>query len=193
MRVVLFRHPADVCDIDAEGPHWPVNVPQAVLTEIGEPVGELVTNLVARRTRNANASGLAHCFKAGRDVHSVAKDVIVLYQDVAGIDPNAKDNPAFLFNVCIAIDHPALDVDRTLRRVYDARELDEDAVARRLDDASAVLLDPGINHGATVVIHGREGSFLVGAHQAAVADHIGSENGCEPSLCTRFGHIDLPA
>jgi len=39
---------------------------------------------------NDDAARLGNAFKAGRDIHAIAKDVIILNNDVADIDPDTK-------------------------------------------------------------------------------------------------------
>ena len=49
----------------------------------------------------------------------------------------------------VALGHPALDIDRAAYRVDDAGELDQHAVAGRLNDAAAVLRDLRIDNCAS--------------------------------------------
>src|SRR5205085_8641855 len=63
-----------------------------------------------------------------------------------------------------------------------ARELDQDAVAGRLDDAALVLGDLWVDQFAAMGSKPRESAGFVLAHHAAVAGDIGGENGRKPAL-----------
>jgi hypothetical protein len=62
-----------------------------------------------------------------------------------------------------------------------ARKLGQDAVARRVDNATAVAADQRQNHRLVrLQIADRRG--LVLAHEAAVAGDVGGKNGGEPAI-----------
>ncbi len=84
----------------------------------------------------------------------------------------------------IAVGHSALDHGSTLDGIDDAGELDERAVAHELDDAAVVLLDRGVDQFATAALQSLERAYLVLAHEAAVANHVGSKYCGKPSLHT---------
>ena len=75
-----------------------------------------------------------------------------------------------------------LHLDRAAQRVDDASELDQQAVAHRLDQPAAIggdlrledLLQVGLKAGAR--------PFLVDLAQAAIADDIGDQDSGEPAL-----------
>src|SRR5712671_7462031 len=77
----------------------------------------------------------------------------------------------------IALGHLALHSDRATYRVDDARKLDQHAVARGLDDASAMLGDLGIDQFAPMRLQPSKGPFLIGTHEPAVTGDIRGENG----------------
>jgi hypothetical protein len=69
-----------------------------------------------------------------------------------------------------------LHLDRATHRVDNAGELDQEPVARGLDDAAAVLLDLGIAQLAPDRLEGGESAFLVAPHQPRVASDISSQD-----------------
>ena len=71
-------------------PHRPRDVLDALLAQIVERIRQLVADLVAHRPRNAHPAGLGERFQPRRDVDTVAEDVVVLGDDVAEVDANAK-------------------------------------------------------------------------------------------------------
>jgi hypothetical protein len=66
-------------------------------------------------------------------------DVAVLYNHAAEINADAEHDPLALGRLAVALLHPPLHCHRTGDRLHDTRKLDEDTVARRLDDAPLVL------------------------------------------------------
>ena len=64
----------------------------------------------------------------------------------------------------------------TAHRVDDAREFRQQAVAGVLYDAATVLRDLRIDQFAQMRPQAFVGAFLIGAHQARIACHIGGED-----------------
>ena len=57
------------------------------------------------------------------------------------------------------------------------RKLDKRTIACRLDDTATMLCDLGIDEFASARLERRESALLVNPHQAAVAGHVGREDG----------------
>src|SRR5439155_9058028 len=57
-----------------------------LLAEIGEPDREFCPYLIPHRTGNANPARLRKSLQSGRDINSVAKEVVALDDDVADVD-----------------------------------------------------------------------------------------------------------
>jgi hypothetical protein len=74
-----------------------------------------------------------------------------------------------------------LQLGGTAHRVDDAREFRQQAVAGVLYDAATVLRDLRIDQFAQMRPQAFVGAFLIGAHQARIACHIGGEDGGEPA------------
>jgi hypothetical protein len=70
----------------------------------------------------------------------------------------------------------------TSYRVNHGRELDQQAVSGRLDDTAPMFFDLRIDQRLPMPLQLNECSFLVHAHETAVAGHIRSENCCKPTL-----------
>src|SRR5215470_4005589 len=71
-------------------PHRARNVFDALLAQIIEREGQLVADLVADDTGDADDTGLSQRFQSRRDIDAVAKDVAALGDYVAEIDADAK-------------------------------------------------------------------------------------------------------
>jgi hypothetical protein len=86
--------------------------------------------------------GAASCDRARRDVHPVAIEIAVgLVGHVTQVDADPEADALGLGHVRLAFGHAPLDQHGTARRVDDARELGQQAVAHGLDDAALVLGD----------------------------------------------------
>ena len=85
----------------------------------------------------------------------------------------------------VALDHAALQLDRRAHRLDGAAELDHHAVAHRLDDAAMEALDHRRHQLGEMRAQIDERLLLVGAHQAAVARHVGEQDGGEAAIGAR--------
>ena len=110
----------------------------------------------------------------------------------ADVNPHAELDALRRWHGLVAGRHLALHVDRATHRVDNASELDQEAVAGGLDDASAMLTDFRIDQLAPMRLEPREGIFLVGAHEPAVARHVRGENGRQPAFGAFRGQSGLP-
>ena len=79
-------------------------------------------------------------------------------------------------SIGLAVDHPALHLGGAAHRVDDAGEFRQHAVAGVLDDAAPVLLDLRIDQLPEMRLEALVRAFLVRAHQARIARHIGGED-----------------
>jgi hypothetical protein len=129
---------------------------------------------------------LGDLLKPRRDVDAVAVDPGLVVDHVAQIDADAKEHAPRRGHVRIACSHDRLNLHRALCRADRARELGEDAVARRVDDAAAVLADQRQDHGL-VTLEVADGRRLVLPHEPAVTGDVGSQDGGEPTLDGRGG------
>ena len=91
-----------------------------------------------------------------------------------------------------ALGHPTLHRNRTGDRLDHARELDQDAIAGRLDNAAPVVSDLGVDEFAAMRSEPRESAGLIRPHQPAVSRDIGGENGREPALDPLSAQGSLP-
>jgi hypothetical protein len=121
--------------------HRPRDVLERLFASILEGDVQLVSNLVANDLADTDSARLGDAFKPGRDVHAIAVNVAALDDDVTEVDADAKFEAGYLRLVRIALCHGALHFDRAAHGVHDAGELEENAVARGLDQAASVLRD----------------------------------------------------
>lgn len=76
----------------------------------------------------------------------------------------------------VVTDHATLHRHRAGHCVDNAPELNQHAVACRLDDAAVMAGDFGVDDDFSDSFQLREGAFLVGTHQAAVSHNIRRQN-----------------
>src|SRR5262249_32092797 len=127
-------------------------------------------------------------FEPGCNVDAVAKDVAILDDDVADIDAHAKFDAALGRSCGVAGDHLLLHLDRAAHRIDDAGELGKEAVAGRLDDATAMLGDFGIAEFTANRPQRRQGALFARAHQPRIARDIDRQNGRQPALDPPLAH-----
>ena len=97
------------------------------------------------RVRHADAAGGRLLLQARGDVDAVAKNVVILDDDVAEVDADAELDALLGRDVGIAPRHAGLDLDGALHGLDDALELDQHAVAGGLDQPAVVLGDRRID------------------------------------------------
>src|SRR5262249_54992231 len=154
---------------DAMDRHRPGDVLDLVFAHVLERKMELVAHLIANIAADADPSRLRQGFQARGDVDAVAIDVFVIDDDVRHVQANARLATPLWRNLHIALGHFPLDIDSTAYAVDDTGKLDEQAVARRFDNAPAVFRDLGIDDRASVALECGQCAFFVEAHQPRIA------------------------
>ena len=102
---------------------------------------DLAPDLAVSVIRDADAAGVRDAFEASRDVDAVAEDVVVVDDDVADMNADAKLDALCFGYIDIAVRHAALNLDGATHRVDRAAEFDQHSVAGGLDDAAPMLGD----------------------------------------------------
>ena len=106
-------------------------------------------------------------------------DVAVLDNDVAEVHTDPESDPLFFRCPGIALDHLLLHGNRASDRFDDGRELDQNAIAGGLDDATAMLGDFGIDELTADRMQCRESTLFVRAHQPRIAGDISGQDRSE--------------
>src|SRR5690349_13473006 len=91
--------------------------------------------------RYTDTTGLGQTFQPSRDIHPVTKDVVVLYHYVALVNADPELNALVARRTGISLIHPVLPFARTTRCIDDTRELDQQTITGRFDDAPPVFGD----------------------------------------------------
>jgi hypothetical protein len=152
------------------------NILQALRAYIFKGEIYLAANLALRIVRDADAAGLCDPFKPCRNINAVAKDVIVIEDDVTDVNTNAEFDPLQLRHRGILLSHTTLDLDGASGCIDGTSKLDKQTVAGRLNYPSAMRGDGGIDKGLSDDLEPGQHAFFVGTHQAAVSGNIRRQN-----------------
>jgi hypothetical protein len=98
---------------------------------------------------------------------------------VAKMDADAKPGTALGRQASVALDRAVLHFDGAAHGIHHAAKLDEDAIARPLNDPAVMQSDGGVEQIAAERPQPRQRSLLVGSGQPAVSGDIGRQNGRE--------------
>ena len=150
------------------------------------PNRQLALDLVVDAAGDVDAAGLGQRLQAGGDVDAIAEQVIALDHHVAEVDADPKLEPSVLGQLAISGCQLLLNLDRTSRRFDGARKFGQDAVPGAPDDPAVAAGYQRI-HLLPIGVQGAERAFLVSRHEAAVALHVGAEDGRELTLDARRG------
>src|SRR3954469_17131522 len=108
-------------------PHWTSDIFKALLAQIGKLDCDLFAHLIVGGRREADAARLGDAFESCCDVDAVPKDGIALDQDVAEVDPDAKEHAPLLRSPGVTLGHDCLDGPRASHRIDDRGELQQQA------------------------------------------------------------------
>jgi hypothetical protein len=137
---------------------------------------ELVADVVAHHSADANAARFREPLQPRGDIHAVAEDVVLFRDHVTKVDANAEPDPAFFSDLGLAVDHPPLNLDGAADGVHYAPKLRQEAVASVLDDPPTVLGDIGIDQLAEMHLEPLVRPFFVSTHQPRIPRLVGGED-----------------
>ena len=157
-----------------------------VLAEIADREIEPPLHLPIGLLGEADRARLGDAFQPRGDIDAVAHQIAVgLLDHVAEMDADAKLDAASWRQAGVALDHAVLNFDRAAHRVDHAAKLDDEPIARPLDDAAVAGRDGRVDQVAAQRPQPRESALLVGPGEPAVADNIGDQ---DRSDFARFRH-----
>jgi len=109
-------------------------------------------------------------------------DIFTFYDHVSQVDADAKREPLIVIGCHPSFGYTTLPGYRASDSIHYAGELDQQPVTHKFDDASAMLGDEGVENLLAQFSHAAKSPVLVLAHKAAVAHHVGGQNGSEATL-----------
>ena len=137
--------------------------------------------MVPNRTRDANPARLRKSLQPGRDIDGIAEEIVALNHDVADVDADPKSHLLTGRSIRILLGYGVLNFDSTLHGVHSAGEIGDEAVARRVEDPTAMRGDQAIDDDP-VRGEGAKGADLISPHETAVAFDIRCEDRRELSF-----------
>src|SRR5512143_342390 len=108
---------------NGEGADRPFDVLELFFSDVLERYTQIVVDLLADVSGDADAVGRRERFETGGDVHAVPGHVVAIDDDVADIDADAEPKPGFNASLGFQRDHAALNVDAAFQRRGGAGEL----------------------------------------------------------------------
>src|SRR5262249_25797765 len=145
---------------------WSLDVLQRSFAQIFELEFGLAPDLFERAFRQTHAARHALVLDARGHIHAVAEDVVVVADDVADVDADAKGD------LSVPAGHLLLNGYGARHRVDRAGEFDQEAVAGRLDDPAPVLPNGRIDDVAADGLESFERADFVGAHQPRITGNV---------------------
>ena len=169
------RHFRRLCDRllgKREDADRPGDVLNLLLAAVRERQRQLASDLIESDLRHAQSTGFADRFKPRRNIHAVAEDILVVDYDFADVDAGTEHNTLIVRRAGIARKDFLLHRDGTGDSIDNAGKFDQQPVAGRFDDTSAISGNRRIDLVLARGLERPQRTNLVGAHQAAVADNV---------------------
>jgi hypothetical protein len=167
------------------------NVLEPVLARVGNRNFELTADLPVGIFREADAARGCNLLEPRGNVDAVAEHIALFDDDVANVDADAELDATLARKGGVALCHPVLHGNRAGDCFDDRRKRKQEAVTDGLDDLPIVRGNERINQLRAVRFQRQQRAFLVRAHEARIAHHVGGNDGSEVTLdrAGRHGHI----
>ena len=151
--------------------------------------GELAHDLLVDRGRDTDAAVRRDRFQPHRHVDGVTHQIVAAFHDVAEVDADAQDELVVRAGRCIGRAHRLLDLEGGAHRLDRAHELRQEAIARQLEDAAAMVFHHRLG-GRHAGAEENERMLLVARrHGAESHDVDGDDRGQAPD---QGGFVHLP-
>jgi len=128
--------------------------------------------LIAHTPGDVYVSGLCKAFQSRRDIYAVPVDITLIDDHVAGIYTDTEPYPAVGIGFSLTTGQFTLYFEGTGYRVGGTVKLNQKSVTHRSDQPTTMLGDFGLDQIADIVSKLNVRSFLINAHQSAVADNV---------------------
>src|SRR5262249_17158457 len=124
------------------------------------------------------------------NVDTIAYEIGGIDNDVAEMDADAEPHPVGFGQPGTTPVDLELDFGSTAHRLDGACEFRDDTVAGASEDTACMARDQAVDNLTTHLESGK-GSFLILAHQPAVAGDVGCKDGSQSALNTIHSHASL--
>jgi hypothetical protein len=138
-------------------------------------------HVVANGPRDADATGRTFGLEPCGYVHHITMDIGSIWNHIADVYTDAEPDGPVRRLIAIMDGHLLLDLHRTSHGAVNAVEHYEKGVASCVDDPASVRFDSWVNENAPKSSEALQRSNIIQPYQAAVANHVGMDNGCQLS------------
>jgi hypothetical protein len=138
---------------------------------------DAVADLPECALRQRDAGRLGQRFHPRSDIDVVSIKVAILVDDLPNVCTDAKAE-----RLTLAGEHLVLPGDRAFYEIDGAGKFGQVSVAHALEDPPVMLCDSRFDDLRLTGLEGSQRPSLVLAHEARIADHIGSEYGGESAF-----------
>jgi hypothetical protein len=177
-------HPLVGCPAHPEGSHRVGDILDPLLAEGGHRNVQPLTDLIAHRARNADASGIGQRLQSRGNVDAVAKQVRPFDNDVTKVNPDPQPHLLRAGTMLVFDGDRFLDGDSAFDGVDRAGEIRDHAVPCSIEDPAPMRRDQSIKY-RSVGLQRPPGADIIPTHEPAVVGNIGRENRGELS----FDHL----
>src|SRR5262245_11569197 len=147
------------------------------MAKVVEANFDFVSHIVIGSAGDEDAAGFGERFETGGDVDTIAVEIAALDHNVTQIDADAQHNVAVVAQIAVGGSHVVLQLDRALHSIDCTAKLDEDTVAGKLEDTPLMLGDQRLQYLLPPGLEPDQCASLILLHEAAVTDHIDSQDG----------------
>ena len=132
----------------------------------------------AARRQRCRPPGFGNSLKTRCDVDAIAKDIVVVDNDVTDMYSDAKLDPEFPSDIGILFGNVALDLCGASSRIYGTCKFHQHAITGRLDDAASMRCDSRVDKCFSDRFQPGQSAFLVHSHQAAITSDVRRQYRC---------------
>ena len=134
---------------------------------IPNPEGNRLTSSVVASAADCNGNGvedgedIRNASSEDCNVDAIPQNVVAINNNISKIDADAVSNASILRNIVVTLGQFLLHPDGARHSIHDTRELDQESVAGRLDDAATMLRYLGVDDLVTVRLLARNGALFI--------------------------------
>src|SRR5436190_21536398 len=137
------------------------NVLHCLRAQLVEAAFKLALDLAIDVARDADTARLRQSLEPCRYIDAVAIEIASLYDDVAEIDADAKDDTAGFRQTLVCLGEAFLYLDRAVNGINRAGEFNQHSIAHHLDETAAMLCDQRSDHFASPRLQGGKSARFV--------------------------------
>jgi hypothetical protein len=138
--------------------------------------------LIVHTPGDVYVSGLCKAFQSSGDIYAVPVDITIVDDYIAGVYSDTEPYPAIGIGFSFTTGQFTLYFESTTYCVGSTVKLNQKSVAHGPDQSTVMLRDLGLDQIFDMICKLNVRSFLINAHQSAVADNVCEQNSLQPAL-----------